>query len=82
MITQDEAIALAKEVGAEEDWGSVFQMNRKDLTALCNAVRKQTLLEAAEACRNVSQNRKDSEASARSGAFECSIAILNISEGK
>lgn len=80
MITQDEAIALAREVGADDI--AIQQFSLDELTALCNKVREQTLLEAAEACRNVSKNRKDSEASARSGAFECSIAILNISEGK
>ena len=45
MITQDEAIALAQEVGANY-WN--HGMNADQLTALCNAVRKQTLLEAAE----------------------------------
>ena len=48
--TTDQVVQMAKEVGAEEDWGSVFQMNRKDLTALCNKVERDTLLKAADRC--------------------------------
>ena len=53
MITTDQAIALAREVGATVSVGNVSDTNYitlkdEELTALCNAVRKQTLLEAAE----------------------------------
>lgn len=49
MITQDEAIALAREVSGLELHHALigFALTHEELTALCNAVRKQTLLEAA-----------------------------------
>ena len=54
MITQDEAIALAREVGIHTispEWSS---LTHEELTALCNKVREQTLLEAAEKIRKLS----------------------------
>ena len=50
-ITTNQAVQMAQKVGATSCHGktlSEFVINSEELTALCNAVQKQTLLEAAE----------------------------------
>ena len=48
--TTDQAIALAREVYEDEskDHVVIYVFDADDITALCNKVRQQTLLEAAE----------------------------------
>ncbi len=51
--TTEQAIALAREVGAAVDYHrptdmTAYTLWEEELTALCNKVRKKTLLEAAD----------------------------------
>ena len=57
-ITTNQAVQMAQKVGATSCHGktlSEFVINSEELTALCNAVQKQTLLEAADEFQKVSR---------------------------
>lgn len=63
MITQDEAIQMAREAGASTYINAhSVALSNDQLTALCNKVRTQTLLEAAEyVSRNLMSPREYAE---------------------